>query len=307
MTTPSERCAESCLRRHDTPIASAPPVHRWLLVEQPGPWGRDALRQSPLRADVAEAVAAQAVDVGARVLLIRRPGRAHHPGPRRWALVDSDAPGVRWSEFTDPLQLKDLRLNTLSAPVDATPVYLVCTHGKHDACCAIRGRPLAAALAAARPSQSWECSHVGGDRFAANLVVFPHGLYYGQVHATEATALADRHDAGLISTDWLRGHSILAAPAQAAQHFAREHLSEYRIDALPVQSLRQTSQKMWEAVMATEDNGTISVTVRAHSTRSDTPLTCAATTPATIRTFELVAMARRPSGSCLKSSDSRLS
>lgn len=292
MTTRVERCAESCLRRHDTPIASASPVHRWLLIEQPGPWGRDALRQSPLLADVAEAVAAQAVAVGARVLLIRRPGRAHHPGPRRWALVDSDAPGVRWFEFTDPLQLKDLRLNTVPAPTDTAPVYLVCTHGRHDACCAIRGRPLAAALAAARPAQTWECSHVGGDRFAANLVVLPHGLYYGQVPATDAIALADRHDAGLVSTDWLRGHSVLAAPAQAAQHFAREHLGEYRIEALPVRSTRQISPETWDVVMATEKDATISVVVRARVTRSDTPLTCAATTPATIRTFEPVSARR---------------
>lgn len=292
MTTRVERCAESCLRRHDTPIASAPPVRRWLLVEQPGPWGRDALRQSPLPADVTEAVAAQAVAVGARVLLIRRPGRAHHPGPRRWAIVDSDAPGARWFEFTDPLQLKDLRLNTVPAPTDTTPVYLVCTHGRHDACCAIRGRPLAAALVAARPAQTWECSHVGGDRFAANLVVLPHGLYYGQVPATDAIALADRHDAGLVSTDWLRGHSVLAAPAQAAQHFARERLGEYRIEALPVRSTRRISPETWDVVMATGKDATISVVVRARVTRSDTPLTCAATTPATIRTFEPVSARR---------------
>jgi len=291
MTTRVERCAESCLRRHDTPIASASPVRRWLLIEQPGPWGRDALRQSPLPVDVADAVAGQAVDVGARVLLIRRPGLAYHPGPRRWAFVDSEAPGARWFEFTDPLQLKDLRLNTLPVPVDVAPVYLVCTHGRHDACCAIRGRPLAAALAAARPAESWECSHVGGDRFAANLVVLPHGLYYGQVPAGEAPALADRHDAGLVSAGWLRGHSVLAAPAQAAQHFAREHLGEYRIEALPVRSMRRTAQEVWEVVMAAEQDDTVSVVVRAHVTNSDTPLTCAATASATIRTFELVSVA----------------
>ena len=32
------------------------------------------------------------------------------------------------------------------------PVFAVCTHGRHDTCCAERGRPAAAALAGAHPS-----------------------------------------------------------------------------------------------------------------------------------------------------------
>ena len=62
----------------------------------------------------------------------------------------------------------------------------VCTHGRHDACCAERGRPVAAALAAAHPEQTWEVSHIGGDRFAANVLVLPDGLYYGRVSAADA-------------------------------------------------------------------------------------------------------------------------
>ena len=63
---------------------------------------------------------------------------------------------------------------------------LVCTHGVHDTCCAIRGRPVAAALAAEWPGQVWECSHVGGDRFAPNVVVLPDGFYYGNLDPESA-------------------------------------------------------------------------------------------------------------------------
>ena len=37
---------------------------------------------------------------------------------------------------------------------------------------------------AARPDRSewvWQCTHVGGDRFAGNLVCFPEGLFFGRV------------------------------------------------------------------------------------------------------------------------------
>ena len=64
---------------------------------------------------------------------------------------------------------------------DADPLYLVCTHGRHDACCALRGRPVALELDRVRPGRVWETSHVGGDRFAANLLVLPTGEVYGRV------------------------------------------------------------------------------------------------------------------------------
>ena len=101
----------------------------------------------------------------------------------------------------------------------------MCTHGRHDACCAERGRPVAAALTAARPEQTWEVSHVGGDRFAANLLVLPEGLYYGQVTADEAPGLAQRarRRAGSTSTGCAAGASR-PMHVQHAEIALRRHL-----------------------------------------------------------------------------------
>ena len=60
-------------------------------------------------------------------------------------------------------------------------LFCVCTHGKHDACCAEKGRPIAGALSAAYPEETWEVSHIGGDRFAGNALVLPYGLYLGRL------------------------------------------------------------------------------------------------------------------------------
>src|SRR5205085_492850 len=54
------------------------------------------------------------------------------------------------------------------------PLWLACTHGVHDKCCARRGLPVYAALAALPDETAWQCSHMGGDRFAANVLCFPH-------------------------------------------------------------------------------------------------------------------------------------
>src|ERR687896_611014 len=87
------------------------------------------------------------------------------------------------------------------------PLYLVCTHGSKDACCAVRGRPLAAALASIRPAETWECSHIGGDRFAPNLVCLPHSLFYGQVGPSDVAEVVSAYERGELSLPFLRGRS----------------------------------------------------------------------------------------------------
>ena len=39
---------------------------------------------------------------------------------------------------------------------------------------------MAALLAERDPDAVWECSHIGGDRFAATMLLFPHGINYGR-------------------------------------------------------------------------------------------------------------------------------
>ena len=93
----------------------------------------------------------------------------------------------------------------------------MCTHGRRDVCCAERGRPLAQALAAAFPEPTWESSHVGGDRFAGNVVAFPHGLYLGRVRPDEAARVARTYADGRVPLEHLRGRSCYPMPVQAAE------------------------------------------------------------------------------------------
>ena len=58
---------------------------------------------------------------------------------------------------------------------------------------------------------------MGGDRFAANLVAFPHGLYFGRVEPDEAAAVAGMYADGRIPLEHLRGRSCYPMPVQAAE------------------------------------------------------------------------------------------
>lgn len=226
------RCSAASLARPEALAGSASTSRGYLLLECPGPWGVNALTDSRLPEETVGPVVARARRLGLRMLLIRRPGRPT-PSPVTTVYAARAAGPSSWLETA---RLEDLRelaavdLDGLAAGRGAglgrteEDVYLVCAHGRHDVCCAELGRPVAAALAERHPGQTWEASHVGGDRFAANLVVLPEGLYYGRVTAQSALAVVDGHQSGRLDLDLLRGRSNVAFPVQAAEIALRRHL-----------------------------------------------------------------------------------
>ena len=235
MATECEHGAE-CHDGTEPSVASAPEAARaWLLVEHPGPWAAEPA-ETPLPAPL-DGLVTFADALGIRVQMIRRPGR--RPA--------SDVRGVfaGWTAGAEPwlrraesapteLDLKELATGIVPAfgvPV-REPVFLVCAHGRRNACCARFGAPLAAALAARHPGQIWETTHVGGHRFAANLVILPHGLYYGPVGVAEATAAIAAYQQGTITPQRYRGRAGQPKPAQEAEYVRLARAGSLEVAAL---------------------------------------------------------------------------
>ncbi len=215
------RCADAAAVRGDPVVGTAPPARRWLLLEHPGPWPVDAVAGSGLDPAVLNPLRASAARTGTRILMIRRPGRRPTAPERTWLLTGPSLGTVegRWRSDSDLLAalaaLEDPDRGRGGSPTSAT-VLLVCAHGVHDTCCAVRGRPVAAALAATYPGQVWECSHVGGDRFAPNVVVLPDGYYYGGLTPGSAVDTVAEHLAGRVQAEHLRGMSRYSPAEQVA-------------------------------------------------------------------------------------------
>jgi hypothetical protein len=233
-----DRCALRAQLRGDPMLGTAFPAARILLVEQPGPWGERGLRDSHFGAEAAAALEARAARHGVRVQAIRRPGRTPRDAVRRWAFADTrdGHESLRWGEYHDPAELLELPFDGTAGTPDDEPLYLVCAHSKHDTCCALRGRPVAAALGALRPGRVWESSHMGGDRFAANVLVLPIGYLYGRVLPFAAEEFVAAAEAGEVLGALLRGRVGLPAPAQAALAYAYEHLGVRRRRDIAVES-----------------------------------------------------------------------
>jgi hypothetical protein len=233
------RCAAESLLRDDPVGGTATHVRTWLLLEHTGPWGHRALRDARLPEGLGGALEQLAKTYRAKVLLIRRfsskPDAAD--GVRVFAAyADPVVPRLESGVLADPREVLDLdvasfrRGGTTGLAAYDGSLFCVCTNGRHDACCAERGRPVAKALDAAHPEETWEISHVGGDRFAANMVVLPHGLYYGRLDPISAIAVAGSHLAGELDLDHLRGRASHPVGVQAAEDLLRRDLGATRID-----------------------------------------------------------------------------
>lgn len=220
---------------------------RWLLVEVHGPWGSDAVAQSELGPH-APAVWRRALQQrGVRIITIRRDlDRRHFEAQRSLRLVYVVPPrpgGLPVVARTDLVDLHDVVAATewLVAGGEPTshwyedpdPYVLVCTNGKHDPCCAVQGRPIVRELRdTAWDEHLWECSHIGGDRFAGNVVVLPDGLYFGRCTPEDTIRVLAARVEGRLDMTRLRGRCTLSLTEQAAEHHVRRTRHLDALDAV---------------------------------------------------------------------------
>ena len=228
VTDPSFRCSRASETADEPLLGTASTITNWLLVEHPGPWGERALHHARLPDGLGGTLLRRERELRIRVLLIRRHGRAAGGAPACFAIhTGPDRPWMERADLDDVRDVAALDLDALGSgrsvgltPVD-TALFAVCTHGRRDPCCAERGRPLASALSQAYPEQTWESTHIGGDRFAGNVIAFPHGFYFGRVEPASGVAIAAGYLDGRIDLEHLRGRSCRPIDVQAAEQLLR--------------------------------------------------------------------------------------
>ena len=195
-------CSVASIARGEPVEATVSQVRHWLLVEVTGPWGRDAITQSelgPVRSEVWRRAMKQR---SIRIIAIRRDLHHRSDGEGlRLVYVEAPRPG------DSPATAHRIVVPALHDVVGAT-ASLAGGHGLSDAVEA-RQRPLCTGVhertprrllrdvrpaLGARPARSpwaaqvWECSHIGGDRWAANLVLLPDSLYFGHQDGASVAA-----------------------------------------------------------------------------------------------------------------------
>jgi hypothetical protein len=285
-------CADVSGQASEPLAATASRVDRWLLVEYRGLWDRDVLGGSLLSAPLKEHLRDQLARLGqARLLFVKRPERRAHA--RRMLYLGSSRPGeecLHALEFErhDDLLAYDfasalLDGGTPGVPVEH-PIFVVCTHGKRDRCCAKYGRPLYDGLKGkVDPAWVWQSTHVGGDRFAGNIVVLPEGLYFGRLDDADLDPLLDAYFDRRLYLQAYRGRSAYTFAVQAAETALREAEGLTGIDDVALERVEPREGGWTVTLRASADTRSLDVEMEL----ADDPvyLTCGSVTPQHPRRF----------------------
>jgi len=232
-------CASEPLAGTATVAASGHGITRWVLLEDGGPWGAKTPKDSSLPQPVIEWLLARNAEPRTRVQLIRRPG-SRCGSRRRLIVVEAPAQPSQRRMIEIEVELDDIPGLELEPLVRAAPahpslaeLWLVCTHGTRDRCCAKWGMPVFEALRQRDPERVWQCSHLGGHRFAPTMLSLPDGLHWGRVELSRLDPLRDALRAGRLGElDQLRGRCSHSRPVQAAECLVRARDSIYADAAL---------------------------------------------------------------------------
>jgi hypothetical protein len=285
-------CADVSSDQAESLAATASRVDHWILVEYRGLWDRDVLGGSLLSEDLKAHFRDQLARLPhSRLLFVKKPERRPYArralffgcsrvGEERFFGLEFDRHDDLASfDFVSALRNKGLP----GIPVEH-PLLVVCAHGKRDRCCAKYGRPLYDRLRREAPSNwVWQSTHVGGDRFAGNVVCLPQGLYFGRVAEDDVRPLLHAYRAGRIYLDRYRGRASHTFAVQAAERHVRELTALEEIDDVVLERARQRHGGWTISLRA--GARTHEVDVEREFGEEPVYLTCGAVTPQQARRY----------------------
>ena len=250
--------------------ATATRASIWILLEYNEVWGAKALEESNLPERVKNLLTAQTANLPhVRFQFIKQAGTnksirfyVAHANPVHPMLFR-----FRLESYED---LLDMDIEAIaSARSDQTlseeRLFLVCTNGKRDVCCAKNGLPLYNAMSSIAGRDVWQTTHIGGHRFAGTMVCLPHGTCYGRVPPDDAPAVVHAYRNNLLLPGYYRGCVAYDPPAQAVETFLRSQTGNYSLDAFRLKSVQPDGENRWRVHFDSADGTPFHVHVRAES------------------------------------------
>lgn len=288
-------CASVSSESAEPLAATASRVDFWILVEYRGMWDRDVLGGSLFSPELKTHLRGQLDRLRhARLLFVKKPERRRHgrlrlffgcsrPGEERLYTLELD----RHDDLLGIDLAHALAAGATPGVPVAHPVLVVCTHGKRDRCCAKFGRPLYDAFRRAVDSDwVWQSTHVGGDRFAGNVVALPQGLYFGRVGEDDVHPLLHDYLDGRLYLERYRGRAAYPFALQAAEQAVRDEAELLGITDLELLGSEQLDGGH-RVRFRTPDRAVHEVDLVEELGEEAVYLTCSAVTPRRARRFRV--------------------
>ena len=215
---PRTYCASVAQAQQEPLLGTAPRVDVWLLLEYQPVWEAKALQFNDLPQDTLawlDNLVRRYADQGqvARPQFIRQ---RRGSGPGITFLVGTSTALQRFDVADYPALTQIDPIAEAGTPVGA-PQYFVCSNGRRDLCCSRFGLPVYARLRDLVADRAWEISHVGGHRFAANVLALPQNAMYGHLAPEHVGTLVADIEADKLCQPFLRGRCNYPPVAQVAE------------------------------------------------------------------------------------------
>ena len=286
-------CSDASLDAEEVMAGTASRVDLWMLLEYDSAWMKGALRENMLPVAVNERLEGWLNALPNSRLQFIKSADGHGGGRLSFFVVlsrEREPVTLRFEldSYEDLLAIDVPK--AVSSPqsfiphTEHSPIYLVCTHGSYDGCCGRRGVPVLRELGSLRGGAAWQTTHLGGHRFAANLVCLPHGVYYGRVSAEGVLALVSDYENGLVTMENLRGRSCYPKAAQAAEYFLRMETGAREIDRYALLGVRESGDgsaridfkdsgngRLYSLVVSVKAEGVLTLTSCGDTERSFAP------------------------------------
>jgi len=258
-------CAEMARAAAEPLYGTAVYAQVWFLLEVNQPWSAQATNDNQLPGPVQRWLDERlAAGPRRRLQFIRQPGNerpdglafyvalAHETAPALYAfhletyeaLLEVDVEAVIRQEA----RFRSRRLTS--------PLFLVCTNGKRDRCCARFGAAFYQALSAQVGPAAWQTTHLGGHRFAATALLLPQGLSYGWLSEADIPTLLACQQQGHLYLEKLRGRVCYETVTQTADYFLRQATGRLALNAFQHLDTQRAGELAWVVTFATADGQT---------------------------------------------------
>ena len=257
-------CAECSRLVGEQVFGTAPRVDVWIMLEYTGPWNAKALPQSDLPAEIKAHIDGWTSRMpNNKFQFVKQQDSKATPDCTLFvALTREQDPRLfefRLERYADLLALDVPRVAAEPDAYEAhrrkTPLFTVCTNGRRDVSCSKYGIPVYAEAQRVAGEMVWQSTHLGGHRFAANLVCFPYGVVYGHVDADDVEEIVAESVAGRVVTGRLRGRSCYDAPVQAADYYLRGVAGIDDLLGVQLASVESDGAQAWTVRFVTPPDG----------------------------------------------------
>lgn len=252
-------CSDLSRGDDESIIGTASRGQVWILLEYPKPWGEQALRDSNLASELKHFLGRFLESNHGRILFIQKESKQRNHISLFLAVAREQQPllySFGLDSYDDILRIDLQGILVGNSPqkplASSQSLYLVCTDGQHDKCCSKYGFPIYQTLTSYDISATWQSSHVGGDRFAPNLVCFPHGVFYGHLTEDDLTSIHSHYSHRRIQLSKYRGRSCFSFPIQAAEYFVRAETGILDLDKLFFLRGSRSTENDWQVEFAYE-------------------------------------------------------